>query len=60
MGKNQQKNAMNKDLKEKVVYLIGYERAEGRIVDLTPEELSERLGVSVDEINEVLKELGLI
>lgn len=51
---------MNKDLKESVVYLIGYERAEGRIVDLTPEELSERLSVSVGEINEVLKELGLI
>ena len=44
-------------LKQSITYLIGKERAEGNQEELTPEYISKVLGVDVDEVREVLKEI---
>lgn len=44
-------------LKQSITYLIGKERAEGNQEELTPEYTSKVLGVDVDEVREVLKEI---
>lgn len=46
-----------KKLKQIITYLIGKERAEGNQEELTPEYISKVLGVDVDEVREVLKEI---
>ncbi len=46
-----------KKLKQSITYLIGKERAEGNQEELTPEYISKVLGVDVDEVREVLKEI---
>lgn len=46
-----------KKLKQSITYLIGKERAEGSQEELTPEYISKVLGVDVDEVREVLKEI---
>lgn len=46
-----------KNLKQSITYLIGKERAEGNQEELTPEYISKVLGVDVDEVREVLKEI---
>lgn len=47
----------NDTLKQSITYLIGKERAEGNQEELTPEYISKVLGVDVDEVREVLKEI---
>ena len=44
-------------LKQGITYLIGKERAEGNQEELTPEYISKVLGVDVDEVREVLKDI---
>ena len=44
-------------LKQSITYLIGKERAEGNQEELTPEYISKVLGVDVDEVREVLKDI---
>lgn len=44
-------------LKQSITYLIGKERAEGNQEELTPEYISKVLGVDIDEVREVLKEM---
>lgn len=51
---------MVQDLKERITYLIGYERSEGLIDNLSSEELSKRLNVPQEEIEQAQKELELI
>ena len=46
-----------KKLKQSITYLIGKERAEGNQEELTPEYISKVLGVDVDEVREVLKDI---
>ena len=47
----------HENLKQSITYLIGKERAEGNQEELSPEYISKVLGVDVDEVREVLKEI---
>lgn len=46
---------MDQDLKERITYLIGYERSEGLVDDLTPEEIAQKLHVPLEEVEEALR-----
>ena len=48
------------DLKQNITYLIGMERSEGRMDDLSAEEISKRLNIPLDKIVSAMKELGLL
>lgn len=48
------------DLKQNITYLIGMERSEGRMDDLSAEEISKRLNIPLDEVVSAMKELGLL
>lgn len=47
----------HENLRQSITYLIGKERAEGNQEELSPEYISKVLGVDVDEVREVLKEI---
>ena len=48
------------DLKQNITYLIGMERSEGRMDNLSAEEISKRQNASFDEVVSAMKELGLL
>lgn len=48
------------DLKQNITYLIGMERSEGRMDDLSAEEISKRLNTPLEEVVSAMKELGLL
>lgn len=47
-------------LKKDITYLIGKERAEGNLEPLTAEYISRVLKVPVEEVEECMKEMGII
>lgn len=48
------------DLKQNITYLIGMERSEGRMDNLSAEEISKRLKCPLEEVVSAMKELGLL
>ena len=48
------------DLKQNITYLIGMERSEGRMDNLSAEEISKRLNTPLEEVVSAMKELGLL
>lgn len=44
-------------LKKDITYLIGIERAEGNLSEITAEQISATLNAPIEEVKEVLKEL---
>ena len=48
------------DLKQNITYLIGMERSEGRMDNLSAEEISKRLNSPLEEVVSAMKELGLL
>lgn len=51
---------MEQDLKERITYFIGFERSEGRVDNLSAEEISARLNVPIEDVESAMKELELI
>lgn len=56
MGKQRRKREL---LKKDITYLIGKERAEGNVEPLTAEYISRVLNVPLEEVEKVLKEMGV-
>lgn len=48
------------DLKQNITYLIGFERSEGRVDNLSAEEISKRLNIPLEDVVSAMKELELI
>lgn len=48
------------DFKQNITYLIGIERSEGRIENLSAEEISKRLNIPLEDVVSAMKELGLL
>ena len=51
---------MEQDLKERITYLIGFERSEGRVDNFSAEEISKRFNIPYEDVVLAMKELGLL
>lgn len=52
-------NANKEDLQKQITYLIGQERADGNLKNLTPHDISNHLHVPLEEVEQAMKEMGL-
>jgi cupin fold WbuC family metalloprotein len=51
---------MNKeDLKKQITYLIGKERADGNLTELTAKDISNLVHVPIEDVEQVMKEMGI-
>ncbi len=46
------------DLKKQITYLVGKERADGNLTELTAQDFSNHLHVPIDEVEQAMKEMG--
>lgn len=57
MGRNRRRRA---ELKQQITTLIGQERADGNVQDLTPAYISQVLCAPIPEVESILNEMGLM